>query len=109
MDFRARLCDMASKLWTPENVALLGKLPDDALAGRVGCTVHEVREVRCRRGIHYCGQFWKQCPWTERELKLFHRYGDLDLAKATGRTVQEVAAKRLELGNKMSADRPTKS
>jgi hypothetical protein len=88
---------MTSKSWTPENLALLGKMPDEALAGRVGCTVHEVREVRCRRGIHYCGQFWKQCPWTERELKLLNRYNDGEVAKATGRTLQQVAAKRQEL------------
>ena len=100
---------MTSKSWTPENLALLGKMPDEALAGRVGCTVHEVREVRCRRGIRYCGQFWKQCPWSECELKLFSRYGDLELAKATGRTVEEVAAKRLEVVSSASSGAcPTK-
>src|SRR5262249_20618366 len=39
------------KLWTAADVALLGKLPDDQVARRVGRTVEGVRVKRAKLGI----------------------------------------------------------
>jgi len=37
--------------WTPEQLQLLGKEPDDVVAGKVGRSVNAVRLMRVRLGI----------------------------------------------------------
>ena len=41
--------------WTPAEEALLGKMPDDELARKIGCSLQAVGSRRRRRGIPPCG------------------------------------------------------
>jgi len=81
--------------WTPETLALLGKMPDSELARRVGCTRQAVELRRRTGGIKAYGrQQGRIRVWGETELGLFRIYSDRKIATLTGRTLEQVAAKR---------------
>jgi len=83
--------------WTPETLALLGKMPDSELARRVGCTaqavslkrnkLHIPRFISSSHRVH-------RVHWGETELGLLRNHSDKEVAKMTGRSLTEIAAKR---------------
>jgi hypothetical protein len=81
--------------------ALLGTMPDEDLARRIGRTSEAVRCQRTMRGIpSFSG--W---AWTEAQLALLGKVPDAELAAQTGRTVGAVRQKRTALGIPSARDR----
>jgi hypothetical protein len=88
----------APHFWTRERIALLGTDSDPAIAQRLGIETSQVFLQRSRRGIRAFESlrhgYWK---WGQTELGLFHNYTDQEIAKLTGRSIQDIAAKRKSL------------
>jgi hypothetical protein len=88
----------APHFWTHERIALLGSDSDYAIAKRLGISPSEVFLQRSRRGIRaFASMHRGECKWGQTELGLFRNYSDQEIAKLTGRSVKEVAAKRKSL------------
>jgi hypothetical protein len=84
--------------WTPALLKLLGTMPDAELAKRVGCAQEVVFQKRRTFGISAFGKSpFDRRSWGTTELGMFGYTND-ELALITGRTVEEIAAKRRELG-----------
>jgi hypothetical protein len=83
-----------NNFWTPDRIALLGTDFDPVIAKRLGITKHKVYLQRRRLGIK---PLEIPCKWGETELALLRSHTDQEVAKMTGRSVTEVAAKRLSL------------
>jgi hypothetical protein len=85
----------APHFWTREKIALLGKDTDGVIAKRLGISPSEVFLQRSRRGIRAFETLrhgrWK---WGQTELALLRNYTDREIAKLTGRSLKEIAAKR---------------
>ena len=88
----------APHFWTRKRLALLGTNSDGAIAKRLGITPSQVFLQRNRRGIPaFESLHHGRCNWGQTELGLFRSYTDQEIAKLTGRSVNEVAAKRRAL------------
>jgi len=84
--------------WTPELLALLGKLPDSELAKRLGCSPQAVSAMRRKLGIKsYSGHGPGICAWGQTELGLLRNFSDKEVARTTGRSLGEIAEKRKSL------------
>jgi hypothetical protein len=88
----------APHFWTREKIALLGTDTDGAIAKHLGIAPSQVFLQRSRRGIRAFESLrLGRCKWGQTELGLFRNYTDQEIAKLTGRSVQDVAAKRRSL------------
>ncbi len=83
--------------WTAEKVALLGMHPDKALGERFGVSRLAVRMQRYRRGIPAKHGSPRHQNWGQTDLGLLRSYTNSEIAKMTGRSSKEVAAKRKSL------------
>lgn len=82
-------------LWTPAQEALLGTVPDEEVARRIGRSEKGVREKREELGIPNAGPTHRR--WTRRELRLLGRMPDAEIARRTGRMSARVRHKRRAL------------
>jgi hypothetical protein len=81
--------------WTPEQDRLLGTMPDDEVARRVGRTRMAVQKRRFRLGIG--DKRPERRPWTEAELALLGTLSDAELARRLQCSTGRVAYKRKSL------------
>jgi hypothetical protein len=81
--------------WKPEEVALLGTLPDDELARRPGRSLIAVSTKRRRLGIASASP--RPRSWTNAEDKAVRTLAPAEAATATGRTLQAVYTRRFVL------------
>ena len=84
----------AKASWTPETLALLGKMPDSEVAQRVGCTPQAVSLKRSKLHIPRFISSSHRVHWGETELGLLRNHSDKEVAKITGCSLTEIAAKR---------------
>jgi hypothetical protein len=102
---RARGCPppnrWAEEGWKPDEVALLGTMPDDELARRLGCSISAVSQKRRREGIPNA----KKPPhvWTAAEDEAVRTLAPVEAATRTGRTLTAVYTRRFVLSKQ---DRP---
>ena len=81
-------------LWTPDDIALLGTLPDTEVARRTGRTVNAVRLKREELGIpNQAGNRWRP-----EDITLLGRLPDREVARSLGRPLHAVTQKRCKLG-----------
>jgi hypothetical protein len=87
--------------WTPAELGLLGKMPDDVVATRVGQTARAVRCMRSRLGIPNpaarLGAYGSP-RWTAAEDRLVRALPPAEAAARTGRTMDAVYTRRHDLG-----------
>ncbi len=87
-----------SDFWTPKRIALLGTDSDRAIAKRLGVSPSLVGNQRRAIGIPAARELGAPpCKWGETELALMRSYTDEEVAKMTGRSIHDVAAKRRSL------------
>jgi hypothetical protein len=80
-------------LWTPEDIALLGTVPDVEVARRTGRTLEAVRQKREELGIRNpAGN-----RWLAEEIALLGALPDREVARRLGRPLQSVTQKRIKL------------
>ncbi len=81
--------------WNPQELALLGTLPDEEVVRKTGRSANAVRLKRERIGIlgPEDGRLW-----TAEEAALLGKLADREVAKRTGRTPGAVTQKRIALG-----------
>jgi hypothetical protein len=78
--------------WTPEDIALLGTVPDEEVARRTGRTAAAVRRKRWELAIP--GPASNR--WTAAEVALLATLPDREVAEKAGRSVQAVVLKRIK-------------
>jgi hypothetical protein len=85
--------------WTPAEDALLGTHFDRVVAKRLRRRAMTVYKRRRLLKIAVFGPRGKAppCRWGATELSMLGRYPDAKVARITGRSLQEVQAKRKEL------------
>jgi hypothetical protein len=84
--------------WTPKTVAQLGTATDKAIAKRLGLSPSTVFMQRSKRGIKAHGRLrHTSCAWGQTELGLLRNFSDREIARLTGRSLKEIAAKRHEM------------
>jgi hypothetical protein len=81
-------------LWTPEDVALLGIIPDEELARRTGRTVGAVRQKREELGSANPSGNRR----TTEGIALLGRMSDREVARRLGRLLQSVTQERIKFG-----------
>jgi hypothetical protein len=80
--------------WTPEEIVLLGTVPDGRVARRTRRTVNAVRQKRQELGLpNLAGS-----RWADDELALLGTLPDREVARRLGRSLQSVTQKRCRLG-----------
>jgi hypothetical protein len=84
----------AEVLWTAEELALLGTMPDEDVAARIGRTATGVRVKRSRCGIPNPAGPW----WTAEETALLGTLPGREVAQRLGRSLESVRQKRKKLG-----------
>jgi hypothetical protein len=80
--------------WAPEDVALLGTIPDADVARRTGRTAAAVRQKREELGIPNPGGN----RWRAEEIALLGTLPDREVARRVGRSLYSVTQKRIKLG-----------
>ena len=81
-------------LWAPEDMSLLGTMPDEEVARRTGRTAGAVRQKREELGIpNPAGN-----RWTAEGIALLGMLPDREVARRLGRSLQSVTQKRIKLG-----------
>jgi hypothetical protein len=86
--------------WTAEHIALLGTMPDGAVARRTGRTLGAVRQKREELGIpNPAGSRWRA-----QEIALLGTLPDRKVARRLGRSLQSVTQKRIKRGIANSFD-----
>jgi len=83
-----------NNFWTPDRIALLGTDFDPVIGQRLGISTHKVRAKRVQLGIRPLQML---CNWGQTELTLLRTHTDQEVAKMTGRSLNDVAAKRRSL------------
>jgi hypothetical protein len=83
-----------SRAWTPENLAKLGRVPDQELADALGLGADTVRKKRYERGLSKR----RNRPWTLQEEALVRRSPPAEAAARTGRSYKAVLHRRRLLG-----------
>jgi hypothetical protein len=80
--------------WTPEDIALLGTMPDGEVARRTRRTAGAVRQKREELGIPNpaCNS------WRPEEVALLGTLPDREVSRRLGRSLQSVTQKRIKLG-----------
>jgi hypothetical protein len=87
--------------WTPQELALLGTMPDDALAAQIGKTPGAVRQKREELGIPNPAAN----SWTAEGIALLGTLPDREVARLLGRSRAAVTQKRCQLGIANPCDR----
>jgi len=82
--------------WSVAADALLGKLSDEEVAGRLGYSVTRVRRRRHLLGVPCCNPTNR--PWTKAEIALLGTRPDREVAPLVNRSLANVRYKRLDLG-----------
>ena len=77
-------------------VKLLGTMPDQDLARRIGRSFAAVRVRRYQLGLPNQNPLWKS--WTEKDMALLGKFTDQEVSTRTGHSVGSVKYKRLQLG-----------
>jgi hypothetical protein len=81
-------------LWTEKDIALLGTMPDGAVARRTGRTLGAARQKREELGIPKpAGNRWRA-----NEIALLGALHDREVARRLGRSLQSATQKRIKLG-----------
>src|SRR6266581_8709978 len=80
--------------WTPDELRLLGEIPDSVFAKRFRRSLKQVVAMREHRGI---GRPTAPRRWTAREIRLLGRMNDYELARRLRRPKHEVRRQRVEL------------
>jgi hypothetical protein len=80
--------------WAPEEVALLGTLPDERVARRTHRTVNAVRQKRQELDLRNPAGH----RWADDELALLGTLPDREVARRLGRSLQSVTQTRCQLG-----------
>lgn len=83
--------------WRPEDLALLGKMPDRRLAAQLGISESTVHFKRQRLGIPAFRPH-RRIRWSEEMLELLGRVRDSDVAEQYGIPKKSVYLKRTKLG-----------
>jgi hypothetical protein len=83
----------SANFWTAERIALLGTCSDAEIAKRLGISPTAVFVQRKTHNIPP----WNRYKWGETELRLLRTCTDQEIAELTGRSFQEIAARRREL------------
>src|SRR5439155_1756169 len=81
--------------WLEQHGALIGKLPDEEIARRVGKSRGYIKKIRLERGIHFNR---KLRPWTPEEERLLGKYTDREVGRLLVRDIRAVANRRRALG-----------
>jgi len=81
--------------WTPEDIALIGTMPDSDLARQLGYPYYVVVHKRTQLKIPYRKP--RYTLWKAHELKWLGKLSDEKVAKRTGRPITAVHEKRLKL------------
>jgi hypothetical protein len=84
---------LPASFWTAERIALLGTCTDAEIANRLGISHNAVFVQRKTHKIPP----WNRYRWGETELELLRTSSDQEVAEMTGRSFQEIAARRREL------------
>lgn len=84
--------------WTKELLALLGVLPDSAVAAKAGLTGQSVAAERRRRGIAPARPRRAPIEWTQDMIALLGKVSDSDVAEVVGLCPSRVWHKRHILG-----------
>ncbi len=82
--------------WTPQDIALLGVLPDEEVARRTGRTVGAVQQKRHELGIPNPDR--NRNRWTAEEVALLGALPDEEVARRVGRSLLAVIQKRIKVG-----------
>jgi hypothetical protein len=81
-------------LWGPEDIALLGQVPDEEVVRRTGRTAGAVRQKREELGLpNPTGNRWRP-----EDIALLGTLPDREVARRLGRPLQSVTQKRFRLG-----------
>jgi hypothetical protein len=80
-------------LWTAEQVALLGTMPDDDLAAQLGKSINAAHLKREKLGIPNPSKL----HWTAEQIDLLGTLPDWEVAEKIGRTTNAVTLKRIAL------------
>jgi len=84
--------------WTPDVIALLGKIPDGEVARIYGMNILSVHKKRVALGIRcYARKSKTWHYWTKKEIALLGKMPDTDVALRTGIKKASVAWKRGKL------------
>ena len=81
--------------WLEQHGTLIGKLPDEVVAQRVGKSRGYIKKIRLERGIHFNR---KLRPWTPEEERLLGKYTDREVGRLLVRDIRAVANRRRALG-----------
>jgi DNA-binding CsgD family transcriptional regulator len=84
--------------WTAEQLALLGRLPDKAVAARIGVTVTTVARKRQELGISPLWQPARSIEWSDEMVLSLGRATDAEVARRYGISAYTVFKKRSRLG-----------
>jgi hypothetical protein len=85
-------------VWTREQLALLGTLPDEEVARRTSRTPRAVRVMRRRRGVPPPPGAQTRRRWSAREDAVVRQLSPGEAAERTGRTAHAVYHRRRTLG-----------
>src|SRR5574341_1006779 len=100
MDRRSHRRDAGSgpskrREWKPEEIAMLGKYPDQEIARRTGWRYKVIAAKRKKLGVPY--EAARVRPWSSAEDKLLGTMSDNDVAKRLNRTIESVWNRRRKL------------
>jgi len=84
--------------WTRREIALLGRMSDSSVAGRLRISVTAVVRKRRSLGIASFRPARRPIRWTKRQIRLLGRLPDRVVAERLGISAGTVRAKRLALG-----------
>lgn len=83
--------------WKPRELALLGKMSDTEVAGKLGISTGTVAKKRAQLGIP-ASRLHRVYGWTEELLALLGKVTDREMARVSGFSVSAVQRKRSALG-----------
>jgi len=81
------------RLWTDEQIALIGRDTDRAIANRLGLPRNVVKYKRARLGISRLPE-----PWKGHEIAVLGTAADSELARTLGKSPSAIRRKREQLG-----------
>lgn len=92
--------------WTPDMDALLGTMPDEAVAARLGISKLTVSQRRARLGVPSYRSRHRDISWTPEMDALLGTVPDRELAERWGLARATVTARRRRLGIPAACGRP---
>lgn len=91
-----RIQPTAAPSWPPEAVALLGKIPDQEVAQRLGYSLYQVRVRRCQEGLEAPDS--KLRRWTESENAALRKLSNGEAVVQLKRSLESIRTQRLNAG-----------